>query len=263
MAGMSTDSILTLLQDVAAEIITPRFRALQRHEIADKGSGSLVTVADHEAEVAITEALSAAYPDAVILGEEAHAGDESLMARYLRADHAFTVDPVDGTRNFVDGNPDHAVMVAETIGGETSRAWIWQPEHRAAWVAERGRGTWRNGEPVRRPPVAPGTAPHGATGIWRLRKKTLNGLGPLRWSWQCCGVDYPKLVEGAVDFIVYRRTHPWDHVPGTLIVREAGGWAGGVDGMPYTPRTLTPGLVVAADARTYELAAREVRTRLS
>src|SRR5690606_40288271 len=97
MPGLSTDAILTLLRDVAAQIITPRFRMLQRHEISDKGQGSLVTVADHEAEAAITEALVAAYPDAVVLGEEAHAVDGSLMDRYLAAEHAFTVDPVDGT----------------------------------------------------------------------------------------------------------------------------------------------------------------------
>lgn len=262
MPGLSTDSILTLLQDVAAELITPRFRMLQRHEISDKGSGSLVTIADHEAEVAITEALLTAYPGAVVLGEEAHAADASLMDRYLAAEHAFTVDPVDGTRNFVDGKLDHAVMVAETIGGEATRAWIWQPEHGAAWVAERGGGTWCNGERVMREPVPGRTPPRGATGVWRLRKKPLPGLAPLRWSWQCCGVDYPKLVEGAVDFIVYRRTWPWDHVPGALIVTEAGGHVGGADGAPYTPRTLRPGLVAAADLDTYERVVAQIRSHL-
>ena len=62
------------------------------------------------------------------------------MDRFLAADHAFTVDPVDGTKNFVNGSKDHAVMVAEVRGGEVVRGWIWQPQHETAYVAERGAG---------------------------------------------------------------------------------------------------------------------------
>ena len=141
MPGLSTDAVLDLLREVAAEVITPRFRSLADGEVMEKNPGDLVTVADHEAEVLITDRLMAAYPDAVVLGEEAYAADHTLMERYLAAEHAFTVDPVDGTKNFVHGSPDHAVMVAETLGGETVRGWIWQPEHDVAVVAERGAGT--------------------------------------------------------------------------------------------------------------------------
>ena len=72
------------------------------------------------------------------------------MTQFHAADHAFTVDPVDGTKNFVKGSPDHAVMVAEVRGGESVRAWIWQPQHERAYVAERGAGAWRNGERLSR-----------------------------------------------------------------------------------------------------------------
>ena len=151
----------------------------------------LVTVADHEAEMIITTRLTAAYPDAVVLGEEAYAADHSLMDRYLAADHAFTVDPVDGTKNFVHGSPDHAVMVAETVSGATVRAWIWQPEHQVAWVAERGAGTWRDGEQVWVAPVPGDRRPQGVTSMWSMRDHAFEGLPAMRLSWVCCGVDYP------------------------------------------------------------------------
>ena len=115
---MDTDAVLTLLQDVADEVINPRFRDLASEEIAEKNPGDLVTVADHEAEALITKALAAAYPDALVLGEEAEASDPTLEERFRAAEHAFTVDPVDGTRNFVHGSPDHAVMVAEIKAGD-------------------------------------------------------------------------------------------------------------------------------------------------
>ena len=71
--GVETDEVLTLLQEVAEEVINPRFRSLEDDEITEKNPGDLVTVADREAEVLITAALRAAYPDALILGEEATA----------------------------------------------------------------------------------------------------------------------------------------------------------------------------------------------
>ena len=100
-------------------------------------------------------------PGRALLGEEATAHDPDPAGAYRAAEHAFTVDPVDGTKNFVNGSPDHAVMVAEVRGGETVRAWIWQPQHEKAYVAERGAGAWRDGERLVRPPV--GEALRGVT----------------------------------------------------------------------------------------------------
>src|SRR6476646_9681093 len=101
---LSTEAVLELLQSVADEVIRPRFRTLSESQFDEKNPGDLVTVADREAEELITAALLDAYPDAVVLGEEAYAGDTALLDRFRAADHAFTVDPVDGTKNFVHGS---------------------------------------------------------------------------------------------------------------------------------------------------------------
>jgi fructose-1,6-bisphosphatase/inositol monophosphatase family enzyme len=248
---VDSDAVLTLMKTVAAEVITPRFRSLADGEVMEKNPGDLVTVADHESEAILTRELSAAYPDAFILGEERTSSDPTSLDRYVRADHAFTVDPVDGTKNFVHGSPDHAVMVSEVKHGQTVRAWIWQPEHEVAWVAERGAGTYRNGQRVTRSPVEDGVPPRGVTSIWPLRGHSLGSLPPLLGSWVCCGVDYPRLMEGATDYVLYARHSPWDHSPGALMVTEAGGVVGHPDGTPYAPQTLTPSIIVAADRGTY------------
>ncbi len=248
---LTTDAVLTLIQQVAAEVVTPRFRSLSESQIDEKNPGDLVTVADREAEELLTAALLDAYPDAVVLGEEAHAGDEGLLGRFRAADHGFTVDPVDGTKNFVDGSPDHAVMVSEVVDGEAVRGWIWQPEHEVAWVAERGAGVRRNGVEVVRAPAGP--QPQGATSIWSRRGRQPVGLPPLRGSWVCCGIDYPRLLEGEADYVLYGHTNAWDHLPGSLMVREAGGAVSHRDGSDYTARSESPGLVVAADAATLRL----------
>lgn len=250
MSGLSTEGVLTLMQEVADEVITPRFRQLLDHDVHEKSPGSLVTIADHEAEVALTSALLAAYPGAVVLGEEAYAEGPSLFDRYAVADHAFTVDPVDGTRNFVEGSTDHAVMIAEVVHGETTRAWIWQPALQTAWVAELRSGTYRQGERMHVTPVPAGTDPTGATSMWSLRKDGLPGLPAMTSTWMCCGVDYPRLIEGRTDFILYKRSYPWDHAPGTLLVTEAGGAVSSGDGTEYSPRSMPPGIIVARDAET-------------
>jgi fructose-1,6-bisphosphatase/inositol monophosphatase family enzyme len=224
---VETDAVLRLLQDVAAEVITPRFRALGRGDVSSKRRpGDLVTGADREAEVLITDALQTAHPAALVLGEEAVAADPDLLARWTGAEHSFTVDPVDGTRNFVHGSPDHAVMVAELRAGDVVRSWIWQPQHRTAYVAERGAGAWRDGV---RLDGSQAPATRGRTGT-------------------CCGVDYPRLATGEARWGCWFKTKPWDHAPGSLLLSEAGGSVGGARGTAYRPAA-PPRLLVARSPR--------------
>ncbi len=249
---MDTDAVLRLLQDVSAEVVEPRFRSLGEGEVSEKNPGDLVTVADREAEVLITEALEAAYPDAVVLGEEACAADASVLDRFTSADHAFTVDPVDGTKNFVKGSPDHAVMAAELRGGEVVRSWIWQPQHRHAYVAERGAGAWCDGRRLTRGAV--GEQLRGVTSRRSWIGRALGSLRALELTWVCCGVDYPKVVEGDADYALFLKAKPWDHAPGSLLLTEAGGHVGTFSGGAYRPQDPAPrGLVAAADRATYDL----------
>lgn len=257
---MDTEAVLRLLQDVAEEVVNPRFRSLSSGEIDEKGPGDLVTAADREAEVLITAALRAAYPDAMILGEETYAGKHALMQEFWEADHAFTVDPVDGTKNFVHGSRDHAVMVGEVKGGEAVRGWIWQPQHERAYVAELGGGAWRNGERVLRPPTPPRSELRGVTSRRKwLGRSLAEDLRPLELTWVSCGIDYPHLAEGDADYVIYGRANPWDHVPGGLILTEAGGFLGTESGGAYRPTddhdvegAAPRALVAAADRATYD-----------
>jgi fructose-1,6-bisphosphatase/inositol monophosphatase family enzyme len=263
---VETDDVLTLLQDVAEQVINPRFRSLDEDEVHEKNPGDLVTAADHEAEVLITDALVGAYPETVVLGEEAYAHDTSLLAKFSAAEHAFTVDPVDGTKNFVHGSKDHAVMVAEISHGEVTRSWIWHPQHETSYVAERGAGAYRTttgGTPERLVRSAAPPAPMDWRAVTSRRSwvgHELSGLRPLALTWVCCGVDYPRMVEGLADVVLYGHANAWDHAPGALLLSESGGHHGTMDGGPYDPRSPErPGLVAAADRATYDAMVRLAR----
>lgn len=250
-AMSTTDDVLELVQQVASDLVTPRFRALAAGEVDQKNPGDFVTVADREAEVALTAALGRMFPGAVVVGEEACFADPSREFTLGGIDHAFTVDPVDGTRNFVNGSPDHAVMVAEVVRGEQARAWIWQPEHGRAFVAERGAGVELNG--ARLQPVPRDGLPRGATS--RARRHGFDGGGALaavtRTAW-CCGIDYPRLLLGDVDYLVYQAVHPWDHLPGSLMVTELGGAVRQFDGTDYRPGFTGSGLLAAATPAVWD-----------
>jgi fructose-1,6-bisphosphatase/inositol monophosphatase family enzyme len=243
---VDSEAVLAMLRDVAAEVISPRFRSLAAAEVMEKNPGDLVTIADHEAEVLITRRLRDAYPDAVVVGEEATAADPTLLDGLAEIDHWFTVDPVDGTKNFVHGSPDHAVMVSEVRGGEVVRGWIWQPEHRVAYVVERGAGAYVDGErlPVR--DIDPTGPLVGVTSRRSAEGAVLGDLPPLRLSWVCCGVDYPQLASGGADFVSYSHAMPWDHAPGSLLLTETGGVVRHLDGSAYAPHETHGGLLAAA-----------------
>ena len=255
---VDNDQLLGLLQEVAAEIVTPRFKSLAAHEVMEKNPGDLVTVADRESELAIAARLRQEYPDALIVGEEAVSADPSILKRTHDADHWFTVDPIDGTKNFVNGSPDHALMVAEMNGREVVRGIIWQPEYRTSYVAERGSGAYRNGarlEAVTRDPENLS----GRTSRRSMLNEQIGDLPPLQLSWVCCGVDYPHLASGDADFLLYGGSMPWDHAPGSLLLTETGGIVGYADGSTYDPTSLQTPLLAAGDRPTFD----RVRTELA
>ncbi len=227
---MQADQVSDLLKEVAERLIMPRFGALDSADVSEKQPGDLVTVADREAEAELTARLRQADPSALVVGEEGVFSDPRILDVLPTAAHAWVIDPVDGTRNFTKGKPDFAVILAELRYGETIRGWIWQPAHDRLYVAEVGGGVTCNGVAMA-PPAQPRTVPLGATylpvpGEERAPVKVIR-------SWGSCGIDYPKLISGDVDFLSYRSMFPWDHLAGTLMLTELGGRSATDSGEAY------------------------------
>jgi len=243
-----TEEVCELLVEVSEQVIMPRFGSLGSGDIEEKKPGDLVTVADREAEAVLAGVLGAADPDSLVVGEEGVFSDPSRLDALPGADHAWVIDPVDGTRNFSRGSPEFAVMLAELRHGETVRAWIWQPAHSRMYVAERGSGVVCNGEPMQHRPAGR-DVPLGATYL-PLRGEADAGVD-IRRSWGSCGIDYPKLIDGEVDFLSYRSMFPWDHLPGGLMIREFGGRIACDEGVDYGPGVIGRRLIAAMNPHTW------------
>lgn len=257
------ETVADAMQEVAAEVIEPRFGRLVDGDVSEKAAGELVTTADREAEVLLTRRLQVLLPGVPVVGEEATAEDPALLKLLATESRVWLVDPVDGTSNFVDGSPDYAVMVALLHQGETVGSWIWLPETKFMYVAERGAGAFENGERLRisaapRPPtrlrgVVKTTFLDAATAA--AVEKNRHHFTSLTEGWRCAGVSYPRLIAGDVDFILYWRTLPWDHAPGVLLLQEAGGHAFRPDGDAYRAGDERLGLLLAPTPEIWRLVA--------
>lgn len=249
---MQTSDIADLLVEAATKLIVPRFRSLSSGEVMEKKPGDLVTVADQEAEVYITDRLLAAYPDSIVLGEEATVTDPALFDRFHAAAHRWTLDPVDGTKNFVHGSSDFAVMLTEARDGVIDRTWIWQPIHELMYIAERGQGITRNGQVVT-PAPAPTRPYRGVADGWAVGRSIAGVTGAIVERPACAGVQYPQLAEGTeYDFIIDTMGLEWDHLPGVGILDEVGGVIRTDQGEPYGPGVRCDYLLAARNPQVWD-----------
>jgi fructose-1,6-bisphosphatase/inositol monophosphatase family enzyme len=258
------ESLGELLKEVSEREILPRFRRLSAGDIISKATPSdpddLVTVADREAEAFLTERLPKLLPGSLVVGEEAAAKTPSVL-NALDGDHpVWLVDPVDGTKNFASGVGPFGVMVALVERGESLLSGIYLPLEHELYLARRGSGATLNGERLTARPA--GSALFTGTLYTRfMPQKVIESLNPrpenVRFaeSPQCAAFEYARLARGDRDFALYYRLFPWDHVPGALLVREAGGVARrpGEPGVgDYGARDKQPLLLVAPDEARWQ-----------
>lgn len=257
------DRVALILREVSAEAIEPRFGALASGDVRSKAPGELVTIADEEAEELLAKRLGGLLPGTPVVGEEACASDPDLI-RALNGDRAWLVDPLDGTANFVAGSPDWAVMVALVDRGATVASWIWRPLEALMYVAESGAGATRNGSPLRRSPASPDASNLRGAMLRRFLDgptqaavdRNTHCFAEVTGGARCAGVDYPAVLDGLRDFVLFWRTEPWDHAPGALLADESGTTVRRLDGSSYRPTQTAVGLLVAADDGAWSAARR-------
>lgn len=255
-----------ILAQVARVEIMPRFGRLSAGQVRAKASRfDVVTDADEAAERAMATALTTAYPDAVVVGEEAAARDPSLLGAIGTADFAFVLDPLDGTKNFAAGVPLFGVMAAATVRGEVVLGVIHDPVCGTTALALRGEGVWMQSEDGARADlrVADAVAVHemdaiiGTNFLHEPLRTTVNGnlsrVGMSAWL-RCTAHEYRLAAAGHCDLLFYNKLMPWDHAAGWLLHREAGGYSAHFDGTAYRPTHLTGGLICAPDAVSWQLA---------
>ncbi len=268
---INPDKVAAVIAEIAEEEITSRYGKLAKSDIETKsGPNDFVTAADQAAEARLERALGDLYPGAGFIGEEATAREPAIVER-LKGDGAFwIVDPLDGTRNFVQGRPEFGSIVALVEDGEIRQGWIYAIPDKAFAIGSKGDGASWRGEALAA--VAAPTGPlKGYRAIGNLAEPWKSQLIPkLKENFEtepvhCSAYGYINLICGLHDFALYARVHPWDHAAGVLMLREIGGRAEYLDdGAPYTPQA-TQGrpLLVAGSGETWRRVQRSLAASCS
>ncbi|HET7597944.1 MAG TPA: inositol monophosphatase family protein [Burkholderiales bacterium] len=218
----------------AGNIINRASRNLDIVAVREKAVNDYVSEVDREAEQAIIRTLREAYPDHSILAEESGASGKS--------EFQWIVDPLDGTANFLHGFPQYAVSIALMQKKIVTQAVIYDPGRNDLFTATRGRGAFLNETRIRvskRAQMKPsliGTGfpfrqlEHVDAYLAMLRDVMHNSAGVRRAG--AASLDLAYVAAGRLDAFWEIGLSAWDMAAGALLITEAGGLVGDLEGNP-------------------------------
>ncbi len=253
----TVEALIAAVRDAGRTEIMPRFRRLDARSIDTKsGPDDLVTVADRAAEAAITAAVKRILPEAGVIGEEAVAEDAHVLDQLKTRETCVVIDPIDGTANYASGLANFGVILAVVDRGRTILGLLYDPVMEDWVIAQKGTGAWfcRDNDAPQRLHVSPERPISESAGFLPLfqfapdlRQRlaaTLPGFGRTN-SLRCSCHEYRMLAMGHADFCISEGSNPWDHAAGALIVEEAGGSSGTLDGADHEIASLRTRLITA------------------
>jgi myo-inositol-1(or 4)-monophosphatase len=225
----------------AGALLRARWR--QAKTVQYKGAVDLVTETDRDVEALVVGRLRAAFPDHLVIAEEASSG--APVRRPAADQPAWFLDPLDGTTNFAHGFPQFCISLGWTRGTEPLFGIVHDPVRDETFVARRGRGATLNGEPVHVSATDQLQRALLATGFpYDRQERTDFYLGFVR-DFMRAAQDVRRLGSAALDLCYVAcgrfdgfwewRLHPWDTAAATVIVREAGGTITDFGGGPFDP----------------------------
>lgn len=237
----------SVVRDVARDAIMPHFLRTAR---VYKDDGSSLTSAD----LASQQALVARLPDvldAPVISEEMST-EQQLECWEAGQEGVWCIDPVDGTTNFSNGLPLFAVSVAYMVAGETQFGVVYNPTTDECFYAARGEGAWLNGRrlPLRQPADRLDSAVAGID-FKRISDRLATSLvtRPPYYSQRNFGssaLEWCFIAAGRLDVYLHGGQALWDYAAGSLILEEAGGVHGVLDGGPLQFAPLPKRAVVIA-----------------
>ena len=219
--------------------------------VRSKQAKDYVTQVDHAAEQAIIDIVKKAYPEHGFLAEESGAAG-------VDAEYVWVIDPIDGTTNFIHGFPQYCTSIGIQQRGMLTHAVVYDPVANELFTASKGRGAFLNDRRIRVTPLAKLGEALVGTGfpfkeVTRL-DLYMRQLGTMMKT--CSGVrragaaalDLAYVACGRLDAFWELGLSPWDMAAGALLIREAGGLVGDLNG---DQTYLESGDIVAATPKIF------------
>jgi len=250
----------TVAVEAAALVASFKGRPL---DVQRKPGGEPVSAADLESSELIVRRLSAAFPGDAILSEELP--DDSAR---LHNPRVWMIDPIDGTSDFVRGDPGYVVMIGLCVEGRPALGVVAQPSTQAVWMGVVGAGAWKDEPGKDRVPIRVSSVSeprdirlvasksHRSEYYERFR----HALGITdELALGSVGLKVAMIAQGSRDLYVYpgSQTKIWDSCGPEAILTAAGGMVTDSDGIPlrYTESALhNPRGVVASNGLVHRQA---------
>jgi myo-inositol-1(or 4)-monophosphatase len=221
------------------------------------GGAGPVTEADLAVDRMLADFLCDKRPDYGWLSEETQDGPARLSTK-----RQFVIDPIDGTRAFIDGARDWSHSLAIVEDGAVTAAVVYLPLHDLMFTAAVGKGAHANDSPINvsRSALDEATVlaskPNFAPGMWKGTT-----LPPFKRAFRSSLAYRLCLVaQGRFDaMLTLRPSWEWDIAAGALIVTEARGTVTDPRGLPLVfnnPHPQVPGVIAAGHELHADIAAR-------
>jgi myo-inositol-1(or 4)-monophosphatase len=231
------DSLLAEIEGLATEIargggaiLAKYFGAKIDAEYKDKERTDPVTVADRECQQYLVDAISKRFPDHGIVGEEDEESESDAKA--VAPDTVWILDPLDGTKNFVNGLPVFACSVGVIHRGEPIAGAIWLPwpakPEGSVLHARSGAGAFQDGLKLEIPKADTPTGnrlvglPGSFGASFRFKPTMQKGPGELRVSGSIAS-ELAMTARGTMQYSLFGAPALWDVAAGVVLVAEAGG----------------------------------------
>jgi myo-inositol-1(or 4)-monophosphatase len=234
---MIRSPLMTVMTDAvtrAARSLVRDFGEVENLQVSVKGPGDFVSAADRKAEKLLFEALSKARPGYGFVMEEAG------VVQGTDGSHRWHIDPLDGTANFLHAIPHFAVSVGLEREGQLIAGVVYDVIKDEMFVAEKGKGAFVNNRRLRVSGRREPTQMLIGTGVPHIGKpghaRYLSELGAVMARFQnvrrmgAAALDLAYVAAGRLDAYWERGLNSWDIAAGIVLVREAGGTVGALDG---------------------------------
>jgi myo-inositol-1(or 4)-monophosphatase len=225
--------VIELLEEVG-ELVMGDFGRLSEYSL--KSKNDIVTKLDKDAEKIIIDSLNRNFPEHSIFSEE-----DGLTDR--KSKYTWIVDPIDGTINYYSGISPFRIAMALLEDNKPIFSAIYNPVKKDIYTAKKGGGAFKNGRKMQ---VNDNGDLNNYVVMTHLSSKknarnkvisSLNQVFSKVLQIRILGSGSASLgyiADGKYDAFYNVKTHPWDILPGSLIVQESGGQVTDVLGKEIT-----------------------------
>jgi myo-inositol-1(or 4)-monophosphatase len=222
--------MLTIAKEAAgaaAKILTENFRKITRAHIRVKSKNDFLTYVDEASEKKIIEIIHQNFPDHDIFAEE-------TGLKRKNSDYRWIIDPLDGTKNYINGIPIFSISIALQYKNEIILGVVFDPIQNELFYAEKNKGAFLNGTTIQ---VNDETVLENSLLATGFPFKYKNYLPPYIECFKdlflhcssirrlgSAAIDLAYVASGRFEGFWELGLSPWDIAAGSIIIKEAGGF---------------------------------------